>query len=436
MLTAVFPAVAEEVVARLDLWLDTMRGPAGYGGPVVHWWRDSLVFCGPGLDWRYEGIIAGYLTLFERTRDPRWLGKARRAGDDLVGGQLPTGNYRHSSFELNPGTGGTPHEAAADIGLLLLARVLRDHDQSDWQSYLRVAMKNLRDYYLGILWNETAQRFQDDPQRASFVPNKAATLIEALCQLADLTGDDEYLARYVRPTADAILAHQLRRSGNRLDGAIAQNTLDEAIVEKYFPFYNARCVPGLLAAYERLHDARYLDAACAALSFVLRWRAEDGGFPQAIYGNGRVNRCPMWIAGVGDVLRAAELARPYGSDFPLEASVSWLLSGRLPSGGIASAVGFGAEVPSSPPPISWEFRDLLPVCGWADKAFRYLAGRITEVPDEGFAETRLSCSFRGHPVELRESAAMLGMYLDNEAVYLWQKGSNWAQILRPWAVTA
>jgi hypothetical protein len=172
------------------------------------------------------------------------------------------------------------------------------------------------------------------------------------------------------------------------------------------------------------------------LSFVLRWRAEDGGFPQAIYGNGRVNRCPMWIAGVGDVLRAAELARPYGSDFPLEASVSWLLSGRLPSGGIASAVGFGAEVPSSPPPISWEFRDLLPVCGWADKAFRYLAGRITEVPDEGFAETRLSCSFRGHPVELRESAAMLGMYLDNEAVYLWQKGSNWAQILRPWAVTA
>ncbi len=34
----------------------------GYGGPVVHWWNHSLAYQGAGLDWRYEGIIDGYLS--------------------------------------------------------------------------------------------------------------------------------------------------------------------------------------------------------------------------------------------------------------------------------------------------------------------------------------------------------------------------------------
>ena len=41
-------------------------------------------------------------------------GLACRAGDDLVQGQLTSGNYRNSCFELNPYTGGTPHVAIID----------------------------------------------------------------------------------------------------------------------------------------------------------------------------------------------------------------------------------------------------------------------------------------------------------------------------------
>jgi hypothetical protein len=98
-----------------------MRGPGGYSGPVVHWWRDCLDYSGPGLDWRYEGIIIGYLNLWAATGEASWLAKARRAGDDLMNGQLPSGNFRNSCFELNPNTGGTPHEAACDLALLRLA---------------------------------------------------------------------------------------------------------------------------------------------------------------------------------------------------------------------------------------------------------------------------------------------------------------------------
>jgi len=115
-----------QVLARIDSWLDTMRGTDGYGGPVAHWWQNCLQFTGAGLDWRYEGLITGYLTLHERTGQSEWLAKARRAGDDLLSGQLPGGTYRNSSFELNPYSGGTPHEAAVDLALLHLAEALRE----------------------------------------------------------------------------------------------------------------------------------------------------------------------------------------------------------------------------------------------------------------------------------------------------------------------
>ena len=95
-------------VVAIDGWLDTMRGPDGYGGPVAHWGGDCLRFTGAGLDWRYEGIIIGYLNLYERTGDEAWLAKARRVGDDLVRGQLPGGSFCNSCFEMNPYAGGTP----------------------------------------------------------------------------------------------------------------------------------------------------------------------------------------------------------------------------------------------------------------------------------------------------------------------------------------
>lgn len=103
----------DSVLVRLEAWLETMRGHGGYGGPVAHWWEQSLIYTGAGLDWRYEGIIAGYIHLWERTDDERWLAKACRAGDDLVDGQLADGHYAASAFEINPATAGTPHDVQA-----------------------------------------------------------------------------------------------------------------------------------------------------------------------------------------------------------------------------------------------------------------------------------------------------------------------------------
>lgn len=210
---------------KLEQWLSSMRIESdvsgvvsGYIGPVVHWWRDSVRYCGVGFDWRYEGIIQGYLALFKRTGDLPWLEKACQAGTDLVQAQLTGGNYPWSGFEQNPSTGGTPHEAAADIGLLALSGVLRERGDARWQTYLHTARRNIQDFYVARLWDTDSRVFRDAAGVPSFVPNKAATLVEALFRLADLTGDDQWIKVYARPTLDEILRHQALRPGHSLAG--------------------------------------------------------------------------------------------------------------------------------------------------------------------------------------------------------------------------
>ena len=361
-------------VAGLDAWFDTMRQPGGYGGPVVHWWRDCLDYTGPGLDWRYEGIIIGYLNLWAATGEDRWLTKARRAGDDLVAGQLPSGNFRNSEFELNPGTGGTPHEAACDLALLRLAGVLRETGDAGWEVTTRAAERNLREFYVGRLWDEAARSFRDAADVPSFVPNKAATLAEALFALARVTGERVWAERYALPALDAVLAHQV--AGGELDGAIYQNSFGPRRVAQFFPFYVARCIPGLLEGLAWSGDERYADGVRRAAGFVLRTRTDDGSFPQVIYPGGRINRYPQWVAGAADILRALDLARRVGVAFDAQPTLRWLLAGRRPDGAFRTAVGFGRATGCGRQGgrrRAADPRDDLGVCGWSDKAFRYLA---------------------------------------------------------------
>ena len=232
----------EQVVADLEAWLETMRGPDGYGGPVVHWWQNCLNFTGAGLDWRYEGIIGGYLTLWRRTGKASWLEKARRAGNDLLCGQLSGGNFRASCFEQNPYSGGTPHEAAADLALLELAMALREIGDAGWEGFGEAARHSLRCYFIERLWDEAAGSFRDQPGTPSLVPNKACTAAEALFGWAALYDTDEPIERYALPALRAVVALQEMKSP-QLRGAIAQNHIAGQVVEEYFPYYVARCSP-------------------------------------------------------------------------------------------------------------------------------------------------------------------------------------------------
>ena len=370
-------ASIESAVRGLDRWFDSTRvnwPTTGYGGQVVHWWGHSLVFRGAGLDWRYEGIVDGYLALHRATGESIWLEKAIRAGRDLVEGQLSNGHFLNSGFERNPETGGTPHEAAVDGALLLLARELRETQPVISQCYIDAARLNLHEFWIGRLWHSPSSTLWDRPGVPSFVPNKAATFIDAILLLAEISGDDHLVERFAIPTADHIIGMQVTRPGNPLDGAIAQNWFRKQKVHAYFPLYIARCIPPLLRLAEFTGDCHYRDAAATATRFLLRVRDQDGAFPQVLYRDGRQNRYPRWIAGVGDIVRALHAAQGVVEQADPVPTLGWMLRGVRPDGHIASAEGFGKIVPL----LSRRdhFADEVGVVGWCDKAFRVLAAMI------------------------------------------------------------
>jgi len=421
----------ETAVARLELWLETMRGPGGYGGPVAHWWQQSLVYTGPGLDWRYEGIVAGYLQLWQRTGQQIWLAKACRAGDDLLAGQLENSHFAASAFELNPATGGTPHEAAADYALLRLAKTLKQVGQSGWGKYLAAAENNLTSYFIGRLWSGEYRIFRDSPTGLTFVPNKAATICEALFELIELTGKTDWLRLYIQPTLDKIIEHQVQ--SGKLAGAVAQNSFGARRIEKYFPIYNARCVAALRRGNQVFGDSKYLESALAIMEFISRWVRPDGSLPTVIYDNGESSKYPLWVAPLGDVLRAADEVRPNGFNQNFSSTLEFLLAGQDISGGIQTARGFAAQAGGKPSTLP-DLRDILHVAGWCDKAFRYLASQVGDepLPEVTTGAFEADCVFQGKKLRFLETAEKLEIRQSNaRIVYSWQKGQDWAATTAP-----
>lgn len=416
-------------VSHLDAWLDTMRAQGGYAGPVAHWWQQCLLYTGPGLDWRYEGIIAGYLKLWERTSERCWLEKARRAANDLLGQQMENGHFPVSGFEANPATAGMPHEAACDIALLQLALILEELGESSWQRYAAAAELNLRRFYVHQLWDPHTGVFRDNPNEFTFVPNKAATACEAFFLLSELYQDSSWVECYILSNLDAILAHQVTRNGS-LQGAIAQNSIASRRVEKYFPIYIARCIPALLRGFDWTRNDRYLEGAYYAMKFLQCWMYADGSFPTVIYPNLQVNRFPSWIAPLGDVLRAEQEIRSYGMTFEFTSVQERLLFYQDASGGIQTSRGFDAVAGGEPDQLP-EFRDLLHITGWADKAFRVLAAQVPKnqslLPAES-GDFVSECVFRGRIMQFRETPAELCATYEGEVLYRWNKDQSWPEI--------
>ena len=422
-----------QTIANLDGWLDTMRTSDGYGGPVVHWWQNSLQFTGTSLDWRYEGIIQGYLTLWERTQDENWLNKAIRAGDDLVYGQIPSGTFRNSSFEQNPYEGGTPHEAAADIGLLKLALALKALGFERHEFYANAAERNLRSHYLERLWDEENGRFLDAMHYDSFVPNKVCTLVEALFALAEYHQTDEPIVRFAQPTMQFVLSLQATQPGSTA-GGIAQSKMHGEIVQAYFPYYTSRCVPALMQMFLFSGDMKWLEAAHEAFDFVVRFMDEDGLLPQVVYPRG-INRYPQWVAPLGDILRAAQQLVITKSSVDLAPMRQALFDGILPSGGIVTGRGFAAQVCQKPQKYGLpDFRDQVPVVGWCDKAFRYLATQLPfdeQLPTPDLADWESACQVRGKTAVWQETESMMQLRVDKRVLYQWNKGEAWTAVSTP-----
>ncbi len=402
-------------LARLEAWLRTMRQPGGYGGPVSHWWQNRFRYTGPGLDWRYEGILGGYALLLEKIGSATYQTALCQAAADLMCGQKPDGTYAASCFEQNPGTLGTPHEAAATLGLL------RARPYLDTKTVLTVATRNL-DTLIARLWD--GQGFNDKPGVAGRVPNKLATLAQALMTLSDTSGDERY-GHYARAALEDVLRFQVIEG--RHAGAIHQYAPDTRTGDgRFFPYYAARCVPPLVLASERFGEERYRDAAERIVQFLERTMNPDGSWVQVVYEGGGTASWPRWLAGAADILLAYHsLGRPLP-----EPALKRLLASQLPSGGFPTAEGFarrdGLRHTATP-----DYRDRTPVVGWNDKVFRLLATLLepgTVLPDAVVAVVHETVQVDGRLATLREDDATLTLTsAQGPVLYYWTKSEPWAR---------
>jgi hypothetical protein len=416
-------------LARLDYWLETMRTTGGYGGPVSHWWESSLLYCGPMADWRYEGILAGYVTLYRTTGQAIWLERGIRAADDLTAAQLPAGTFRNSAFQQGPMEGGTPHEAAVVVALLELADLLRQLGDGHWSRYLDAARQNVEHYQIARLWN--GRGFRDQPGTETLVPNKQGTAVEALVLYESLAQVD--MSRYIDPAVRVVLDSQ-ERHGPRAGATVHTGTGRHRLA---IGIYTARSMCGLLRAHARHPGDRLLSAVRRAIPF-LRGLMTPEGLAFGRYRDGSRISNPRFVAGAGDLLRLMVWGRSLGlaTDADVATLVDILVRSQTPMGGIPTAIGFarrGARKPFAGPA---EFRDVLPVVGWCDKVFRALSMVATPAPIEpsvvGAVEHSVDSTWKGRECVFREDATRMEL-LDARSrnpLFRWEKSACYPDTYR------
>ena len=418
MQTRIVQTNTAQALVNLDAWLETMRQPGGYGGPVAHWWQNRYGYTGPGLDWRYEGLLGGYAVLQDKRPEGRWLSRLHCAAADLITGQQGDGSYPASRFEINPGTLGTPHEAAATLGLLYALPHLRDEVKG---AVLQVSRRNLENL-IAKLWD--GRGFNDRPGVRGRVPNKLATLAQALLTYTEASGDRRYVP-YVRAALEDVLRFQIQ--GGRRDGAVHQYAPDAARGDgRFFPFYAARCVPPLVFAATFFAEPRYRDAAERIVAFLDRTMNPDGSWPQVVYTGGRRAEWPRWVAGTADLLLAyVALRRPVP-----ERALERLLHSQLVSGGFPTAEGFACQVGQRPVAGPPDFRDVTPVVGWNDKVFKLLALLLnahTPLPAASVGELELPVTVEGVSASFYEGPHAMHIRGAEDVFYSWSKDRPWAQ---------
>jgi len=177
-----------------------MKQSNGYGGPVAHYWSESLHYIWPAVDWRYQGLIEGFVSLYKKTGQKKFLNEAAKCGDFILSGTKSDGSFLNDHFEDNPSFGrrSLVHDAAVDIGLLKLAFLLREKKYS-YKKYLFAAMNNLENVLFPYFFDKEEKTFRQYEigtyylKENLFVPNKICTAIELLLILYNKGKKKTYL---------------------------------------------------------------------------------------------------------------------------------------------------------------------------------------------------------------------------------------------------
>ncbi len=411
-------------LGRLDAWLETLRGAGGYYGPVVGLRGVAMAWCGPGHDWRWEGLLDGWIALHRRTGDAAYIARMEAALRDLRQAQLANGAFRNSFFESNPLEGGMPYEPAMMAAVLRTGRYLQEQGRPWPDGTAAMIERFVERRLVKELWNKVLGTFNNwlQSEFEIYSPPAVAAIVETLCDYAELTDTAQRWLPFVTGAADSLLKSQVRTGP--LAGALPVSNREGASAS---PYLAARCLPALARLHRYTGEARFAAARDALTDFVRQALLPAGGVPSMVYANRPARVAPLFLGATAGTLTA--LDRTDSLDAALASvHVRWLLERQTASGAFDTAVGFGAGAPK---PGRQDWRDAWPVCGWADKVYALLArlGADT-VPAATCEPVRRTVCVRGQRAEFAEDAATMTLRSGKDDWFVWRKRTVWPEACR------
>ena len=103
--------------------------------------------------------------------------------------------------------------------------------------------------------------------------------------------------------------------------------------------------------------------------------------------------------------------------------LKWILGRQTASGAFDTAVGFGS---GSLHPRRPDWRDVLPVCGWSDKVYAFLARLAMGPVQPGKSDSvHRSVLVQGHLAEFAEDSATMSVRSGKTNWFVWTKRTVW-----------
>lgn len=405
-------------LARLESWFATMRAGCAYYGPSVGAKGWNAAYCGPGYDWRYEGILRAAALRYQTTKQQRYLDAIVEDVNAIVGAQWRCGCFSLSQFDNNPCEGGMPHESAMLLGVMHALPLLEQADRARAACALGCIEKYIHEYLTHELWNKNLRTFNNWPTSAfvSYGPYCVASAVELLMAYAAKTDLWAKLEPFILEAGRSIAAAQFTEG--TLKGGIPASTADR---ENVYPHLAARCAPVLRALAERTQERAFREALERLHDFFKPYFSDLAECPRTIWMNRPACTFPRFTGATADtilhlldggVMDEGEAARQAAA----------LCAHQLPSGAFRSAVGFSGRSQDA------DWRDFMPVCGWQDKIYALLA-RLCNVAgaDDGTIATYeqdVRVLLRRARFSETEDAIMLKR-ADGALLFHWRKRTVW-----------
>lgn len=367
-------------------WLQTWRTTEGaYNGYVVHRYDLKRMFKIHDTPWSQGPIINGYLNLYVKTQDKKWLEEAIFAADLQCKRLQKTGEYVFAGFE-DDRFSSLVHNSLANIALLDLSEIMIKKGMNA-DKYLSTVNFNIDNYIIGQLWDEKFGAFKFNKtdyyslNNVRFVVNMNSVCVESLIKLSYLTDEKKY-QKYAIRVGEWILTEQIH-SNNLENGGINYSQIQSQVL---ISIYTALSMRGLDDLYNLTDDFRYFEMMQNAAEHLISLKdSETKLFFHALM-DGELVKYPEFLAGSGIIFKALDDAEKVtGIKYNYEDSVNAVIKFQLSNGGFPNFIGY--RLYGNKNSDVWE--DIVPIVGWNAHLFEFFTRKIQNFTDEKYHKSNV-----------------------------------------------